>query len=280
MKIIDYYDRNSFDRLMCDDKKVILMMDDFFKTVPLEYREKYDKNVDSLNVLKVDKIKTDDNDYSEDTTGIYQNTTNTILFTENDSLVHEFVHMSGFDSEKYIFPFMDVYAGNAFYEGMTEYLSKIICQRKDITGYFFEEFIAEMMVMIRRELVKQSFIYDKKEFFSLFKNKVALYSLLVSLNDFSNFQDGKINSFKDRKMVREYIRCVIRNFNILINDEEDKQVVKNCKEAFLDEIKGREVGDMLFYYDKKYRNFIYQEFMMPKEEVSQNKGVVRRLIRR
>lgn len=184
MKIIDYYDRNSFDRLMCDDKKVILMMDDFFKTVPLEYREKYDKNVDSLNVLKVDKIKTDDNDYSEDTTGIYQNTTNTILFTENDSLVHEFVHMSGFDSEKYIFPFMDVYAGNAFYEGMTEYLSKIICQRKDITGYFFEEFIAEMMVMIRRELVKQSFIYDKKEFFSLFKNKIALYSLLVSLNDF------------------------------------------------------------------------------------------------
>ena len=113
MKIIDYYDKDSFDRLMCDDKKVILMMDDFFKTVPLEYRGEYDKNIDGLTVLKVDKIKTDDNDYSEDTTGIYQNTTNTILFTENDSLVHEFVHMSGFDSEKYIYPFMDVYAGNA-----------------------------------------------------------------------------------------------------------------------------------------------------------------------
>lgn len=280
MKIIDYYDKDSFDRLMCDDKNVILMMEDFFKTVPLEYRGEYDKNIDGLIVLKVDKIKTDDNDYSEDTTGIYQNITNTILFTENDSLVHEFVHMSGFDSEKYVYPFMDVYAGNAFYEGMIEYLAKIICQKKDITGYFFEEFIAEMLVMIRRELVKQAFIYDKKEFFSLFKNKVALYNLLVNLNDFSNSQDGKINSFKDRKMVREYIKSVIRNFNVLINDEEDKQVVKNCKEAFLDEIKSREVGDMLFYYDKKYRSFIYQEFMMTKEEVSQNKGVVRRLIRR
>ena len=280
MKIFGSYDKNNFDELLCDDKKVILMMEDFFKGVPLEYREKYDKNIDSLNVLKVDKIKTNDMDYEEDTTGIYQQLTNTILFTDSASLVHEFVHMSGFDSEKYFYPFMDVYLGDAFAEGMTEYLAKLICQRKDVLGYYFEEFIVEMLAMMKEELIKQAFVYDKNEFFSLFRDKLSLYNLLVNLNDFSNFQNEKRISKNDRKLIRENIRNVIRYFNILVNEEEDKQKVKSCKESFLDGVGTREVGYLLSDYDKWYKDFIYQEFMTLRDETKQNRGFIRRLIKR
>lgn len=280
MKIFGVYNKDNFDELLCDDKKVILMMEDFFSGVPLDYREKYEKNIGSLNVLRVDKIKTDDMDYGEDTTGIYQHLTNTILFTENDALVHEFVHMSGFDSEKYAYPFMDVYAGDAFCEGLTEYLAKIICQRKDAFGYYFEEFIVEMLAMVKEELIKQAFIFDKNEFFSLFRDKLSLYNLLVNLNDFSNFQNEEKISRNDRKIIRENIRNVIRYFNSLVNEEEDKQKVKSCKEAFLDGVGTREVGYLLSDYDKNYQNFIYQEFMTLRDGTKQNSGLIRRLIKR
>ena len=56
MKVVEIYSKKDLDVLTCQGKVVSKVMCDFFKKFPLEYRENYDKNLDTLEIWKVDEM--------------------------------------------------------------------------------------------------------------------------------------------------------------------------------------------------------------------------------
>ena len=93
MKVLDIYSKKDLDRLTVKGKQVSKIMDDFFKQFPKSYRENYDKNLETLEIWKVDEH------YSGINGGEYSDVYNILLFRRYYSIIHELMHMASCDYE-------------------------------------------------------------------------------------------------------------------------------------------------------------------------------------
>ena len=97
MKVIEIYNKNS--NILDHGKNIFKTMDKYMNKFPSEYRECYDKNLETLEILKVDRL----DDRSE--AGVYNPEVNNIVFSKNFSLGHELIHMATNDMSNQQFAF-------------------------------------------------------------------------------------------------------------------------------------------------------------------------------
>lgn len=56
MKVLDVYYERDLDLISCYGKPIREMMDDFFSRFPAAYRENYDKNIETIQMYRVDEM--------------------------------------------------------------------------------------------------------------------------------------------------------------------------------------------------------------------------------
>ncbi len=178
MKIINMYDQYS--DIRCRGKNVFKTMRTFLAKYPEEYSECYYYNLDYLKLFKVDKM------VDEAMAGEYDTSANVIFFKDNEALGHEFFHMASnniVDGQYAIESNIGIEYG--LIEGMTEYLYNKAYGLPNPTAYSFEVFVVKMLEDIPR-LFEPYFIPNHDNFISLFPNEKDIYSLLYSLNVYSD----------------------------------------------------------------------------------------------
>ena len=170
MQVIKVYDKNS--DLRCYGKNIFKTMNEFMNRFPLEFRKLYDKNLESLQFMKCDRLDSDA--YN----GTYDTRRNVVFFTKSNALAHEMFHVASYDAGRDVSGFeCDVSLDQGLLEGMTEYFRMKAFNLSNPEDYNFEVFSVMMLENIN-DIFKHYFIPNHSEFIKLFPNKKDIYNLL------------------------------------------------------------------------------------------------------
>lgn len=218
MKVLEVYSKKDLDRLTVKGKVVSKIMDDFFKNYPRKYRENYDKNLDSVEILRVDEH------YNGNSGGEYSDFCNVLLFKRYYSIIHELMHMASCDYETRISSYERCNKGTlfegAFIEGMTEYLS-CLAVNQPCEVYHFETFTAGMVSDIDG-VIESYFIPSHEKLIKSFPNKKNIISLMYSLDSY--FRKCEILHDSSLAIDKEFISVLERSIMGVIDSLIDIQV--------------------------------------------------------
>lgn len=178
MKVIKVYDKNS--DIRCYNKNVFRATESILAQFPYEYGDCYRHNLETLELIYVDKMI----DPSLD--GYYNTEANVITFNNKGALGHEMFHMASNDLVNGNYAFeskMKIEAG--LLEGMTEYFNMKAYNMDGPSAYPFEVFCVSMLEDIPN-IFRPYFIPNSKDFIKLFPNRRDIYSLLYSLDAYND----------------------------------------------------------------------------------------------
>lgn len=258
MKVLDVYYERDLDLISSYGKSIREMMDDFFLRFPKSYRENYDRNLDTLQMYRVDEMH-DVKDSAQ-----YYPSPNVLMFKSFINLPHELMHLASSDRKKQQFAFCRdgecSFIENALVEGMTEYLS---CEAKEGTPdyYLFEYFVVSMLSSIDG-IFKPFFIPDYHEFISLFPNERDICSLMYSL-DF--YQDGILLLDEDSNDVEvdrigNSVKSTIDSLiDIELSFNRDRKERKIYSDKFMDLISDDDLSALIGYVCPEYLDYAYHE---------------------
>lgn len=269
MKVLNIYSKKDLDVLTYNGDAISKIMDDFFSKFPVSYRENYDKNLESLEIWKVDEE-------ANDIFGGYSEVNNIVLIRKFSSFIHELMHVASTNRETGMTAFMRVKGDDAFegalIEGFTEYLASCVALSVDPKNYYFETFVVSMLSDIEG-IFEPYFIPSYNNFISLFPNKRDIISLMYALEYYANFAPeyalGEIsfNSDKVGIKVGHSIKDVIDNLiDIQLSFKRSKRENKLYSEKFMD-LLSDDLFDFLDLYDVDYLNYANKQL---------NKRVLRR----
>ena len=220
MKVLEVYSKKDLDKLTVKGKKVSKIMDDFFKNYPKSYRENYDKNLETAEILKVDEHYTGKHD------GEYSDYCNVLLFRMRKyySIIHELMHMASCDyvTRRSSYERCDKGAlfEGALIEGMTEHLA-CIALNQSCEAYHFETFTASMISNIEGVL-ESFFIPSYQKFINSFPDKRSIISLMYSLEGY--FRNCEILLTEETMIDKSLIETLERSIMGVIDSLIDIQV--------------------------------------------------------
>ena len=253
MKVLNLYDKNS--DLRCYKKNIFKTMEIFLKHFPEEYKTCYKRNLDSLELFKVDRM--DD----ETMTGAYNNQANVIFFEMNNSLGHELFHVASNDLVNNIYAFESkIEIEDGLIEGMTEYLTMKAYDLTKPGSYAFEVFSVTMLEDVPN-IFRPYFIPNHKDFISLFPNKRDIYSLLYSLNTYNELSlDYLASTYTNKDILVDMdilVNSIRDTFNNLIalelSMEKDNYKLKEYSDKFMDYLMSDNVR---FILNELYPNYL------------------------
>ena len=254
MQIIEVYDKNS--DLRSHGKNIFETMDNFFARFPIEYRRLYDKNLETIEFMKCDRLD------SEAYNGTYDTRRNVIFYTNSDSLGHELFHVASYDSQRDISGFeCDVELDQGLIEGMTEYFRMKAYELSEPDDYNFEVFNVMMLEDIQ-DIFKYYFIPNHFEFIKLFPNKKDIYNLLFSLDEYHlgylNYLEKLAEDYElvDISVIKRAIKNTINNLiTIELSMTKDKNELIQYRDKFMDLIGSKGIDDMLGMFYPKYYGY-------------------------
>ena len=257
MNVYDVYDKDSV--LYENRKNVFKTIDKYLAKFPSEYRKCYDENLDTLELIKVDRLP----DNSE--AAIYNYEMNTIVFTKNNTLGHELFHMASNDMENWQHAFesgMDIEGG--LIEGMTEYHAMKAFDLKTPGAYSFEVF-AVMMLEDIPNIFQSYFVPEEKGIFKAFPSKKYVYGFLYSLDNYQKIALdylAQVYSKSDDDIViskddaRTAIRHTIDNLiGLELSVENDKNKINKYGDKFMDLISSDIISAMVPFFYKNYKDY-------------------------
>ena len=258
MKVLDVYDKKDIDLFTYNGKTISELMDNFFLKFPSSYRENYDRNIDTLEIYRVDEMN-DPNDSAE-----YFTISNVLMFKSYAALPHEIMHMSSYNSEmkKTAFLHAGVYnlIENGLYEGMTEYLS-CVAKNGAPNTYFFEYFVVSMLSDIEG-IFEPYFIPSYKKIVSLFPNKKDIISLMYALDNYQNRINLLTNESSDVEisMVDDAVKSTIDSLiDIELSFNKDKLERKRYVDKFMDLIADENLDSLVSDVSPEYYDYAYHE---------------------
>ena len=266
MKILDIYSKENLNLITFRGVDIITLMDRFFTKFPSSYRENYDKNMENLEIYRVDEMM-DIDDFAS-----YVPELNVLLFSFEKSLPHELMHMSSANLEKKLFAFCK--AGqrtlweNGLLEGMTEYLGCMATNTAPKT-YFFEYFVVSMLSSIDN-IFEPYFIPSYDGLISLFPNKRDICSLMYGLDFYHDKSQtiDKNTSKEEINRIRSSIKGVIDSLiDIELSFDNDFNKKKLYVDKFMDLIMDCNVDMILKDIYPEYADYAFYEI---------NKRVLRR----
>ena len=255
MQVIKVYDKNS--DLRCYGKNIFKTMNEFMNRFPFEYRKLYDKNLESLQFMKCDRLDSDA--YN----GTYDTRRNVVFFTKSNALAHEMFHVASYDAGRDVSGFeCDVSLDQGLLEGMTEYFRMKAFNLSNPEDYNFEVFSVMMLENIN-DIFKHYFIPNHSEFIKLFPNKKDIYNLLFSLDEYNaGYLDylEKLASDEDAVVDIHNIKMAIKNtINNLITIElsmvKDKHELLQYRDKFMDLIGDDDVREVLSIFYPRYYGY-------------------------
>ena len=244
MKVINLYDKNSDIRSY--GRNIFKATEEVLAMFPDEYGECYYKNLESLELIQVDKL------INESLLGYYDDEANVIFFRDKNAMGHEMFHMTSNDLENGNYAFLSKMGiENGLIEGMTEYFNTKAYYLEIPSTYQFEVFCVTMLEDIPN-IFRPYFKPNSKEFISLFPNKKDIYSLLYSLNTYNDlylkymeeYYSGKdiTNNSKEFKLV---IHDVLTNLiDIELSIEKDPDMLRKYGYKFMDYIGGDKIPSL------------------------------------
>lgn len=258
MKVLDVYSKEDLDLFTFGGRPIVELMDDFFLMFPKSYRENYDKNIETLEVYRVDEM------YDPSDSAEYFPVSNVLMFKSFAAVSHEFMHMASSDRKNKLTGFN--HAGeyslieNALYEGMTEYLS---CVAKDglPNAYFFEYFVVSMLSDIDR-IFEPYFIPSYKNFISLFPNKRDIISLMYSLEVYQNGINSLTDDSSEIEIARvdDAVKSTIDNMiDIELSFDKSNKDRKIYGEKFMDLIANPDIKSLVGDVSPEYLDYAYHE---------------------
>lgn len=263
MRVLDVYSKEGLDKLILEGKSLREIMDNFFMKFPKSYRENYDRNIETLEIWRVD-----DNIFSA-LNGEYMEYRNLLIFKNECSLVHELMHLSSYDSindkTAFIKTNNQFLYENALVEGMTEYLAVMALKNKPV-DYFFELFVVSMLSEIDN-IFEYYFIPNADKFINLFPNKKDIISLMYSLNFYfekiDELVDGKI--FEDDydleidRVGTSIINVIDSLIDIHMSFKYDDSANKIYADKFMDQISNDDLFSYLSDFNDKYLGYANRE---------------------
>ena len=258
MKVLDVYSKKDLDKLTIKGKSVNSIMEDFWLNFPLYYRRNYDKNLESLELLRVDE-------HYEDAVGEYSDIHNLIIFRKYSAIIHELMHMASRDAETQSAAFIknkyELLFESSLIEGCTEFLASFALKDKP-TDYFFETFCASMLSNIDG-FFEPYFVPNYDKFIGLFPNKKDILSLMYSLNfyadNFSLIFDtrGKERDYLVKRLRHSVTDVIDSLIDIQLSFNYDMKKNQAYSEEFLGLINGKDLSEYLSEVRKDY--FTYAE---------------------
>lgn len=213
MKVINIYDKNSDIRSY--NRNIFRATESILKQFPKEYSNCYYKNLETLELIQVDKLSI------ASYLGYYDDDANVIFFREKSAMGHEMFHMASNDLENGTYAFQSKMGiENGLIEGMTEYFNTKAYNLEIPSAYQFEVFCITMLEDIPN-IFRGYFIPNNKDFISLFPNKRDIYSLLYS----SNIYNDKYSDYMDECYSGKDITC---------NFRELRQIIKHVLTSLVD----------------------------------------------
>lgn len=266
MKVLDVYNKNDLDLITFDGKGILTIMDGFFSKFPSNYRNNFDRNLEKLEVFRVDEMP----DVFDSAS--FCPASNILLFKSFAAVPHEFMHMSSSDliNKKYAFCREGIYSlhENGLIEGMTEFLG---CMATDSfpNTYFFEYFVVSMLSDIDN-IFEPYFIPSYDGFVSLFPNKKDILSLMYALD----FYHDKVECINDKSSDKEIdrisdsVRSVIDNLiDIELSFRRSTKERQRYRDKFMDLITDQNIDSVVGDVYEDYVDYAYHEV---------NKRVLRR----
>ena len=234
MKVINVYDKNSDIRSY--GRNIFKATEEVLSMYPKEYSDCYYKNLESLELLYVDKMP------NSSLLGYYNDEANVIFFSEKSAMGHELFHMASSDLENGNYAFLSkLELENGLIEGMTEYFNTRAYNLEIPSAYQFEVFCVTMLEKIPN-IFRPYFIPNNKDFMSLFPNKRDIYSLLYSLNIYNDMYLNYMEEYYSGKEITtnfKEFRKVIHNVLVSLVDielsiEKDPYNLKQYGYKFMD----------------------------------------------
>lgn len=263
MKVIKVYDKNNDIRSY--NRNIFKATESILAQFPYEYGDCYRHNLETLELLQVDKMR----DPSLD--GYYDDKSNKIFFNKKNSLGHEMFHMASNDLMNGNFAFesnMLIEAG--LIEGMAEYFNMKAYDLDGPSAYPFEVFCVSMLEDIPH-IFRPFFIPSSKDFISLFPNRRDIYSLLYSLDSYNEMYTQYLSELYcnqeitvDMALFKNTIKDVLSSLiNIELSLEKDSHMLKKYDYKFMEYI-GSDRLTTLFeeFYPKYYE---YADKLMDKK---------------
>ena len=255
MKVIDIYDKN--DNIESYNKDVFKTMNDFLLKYPEEYRKNYYHNLETLRLFKVDTLP------DGVMTGMYNSKANVVFYSNNNALGHEFFHIASNDliNKKYSIE-SDIGIEYGLIEGITEYLNVKAYGLSKPDSYGFHVFCVMMMENIK-DFFKPYFMANHNEFIKLFPNPKDVYSLMYSLNVYSDniydylssIYNDEDNSLVDISTIKDAVNSTIDNLiSIELSiDGSDKYRLNKYADKFMDLIGSKYLKSN---FDDVYHDYI------------------------
>ena len=258
MKVLDVYSKEDLDLFTDKGQSVDSMMDNFFLNFPSTYRENYDKNIETLEIYRVDEM-IDPNDSAE-----YFPVSNVLMFKSFAAIPHEFMHMASYDRKEGKTAFMHTGVSslveNALYEGMTEYLS-CVAKNGFPNTYFFEYFVVSMLSDIDG-IFEPYFIPSYKNFVSLFPNKRDIISLMYALENYQNWIKILTDDSSELEiaMVDDSVKSVIDNLiDIELSFNKSKKERKIYGDKFMNLIANPDLKSLVSDVSPEYLDYAFHE---------------------
>ena len=177
MKILDIYTKKDLDILNINGVSISDIMNNYFNSVPSNYRINYDKNLDTLELWHIDE-------HYEEALAEYLDIHNLIIYKDINSIIHELFHMAARDyiskNNGFVKSCDDILFESALLEGCAEFLSSKSLNCKP-TDYYFEVFSVDMLSNID-DFFEPYFVASYDKFINLFPNKRDILSLMYSLS--------------------------------------------------------------------------------------------------
>lgn len=258
MKVLDVYYESDLDLISYQGKSIREMMDKFFLRFPESYRENYDRNMETLQMYRVDEMP-DIQDSAQ-----YFPSPNVLMFKSFTNLPHELMHLASSDRKNRRFAFCRdgefSFIENGLVEGMTEFLS---CVAKEGTPdcYLFEYFVVSMLSSIDG-IFKPFFIPNYREFISLFPNEREICSLLYSLD---YYHEGILLLDEDSKDVEikrvgDSVKSTIDSLiDIELSFDRDRKDRKEYSDKFMSLISNDNLSALVGYVCPEYLDYAYHE---------------------
>ena len=255
MKVIDLYYKDS--DLRCYHKNIFDTTRNYLNCFPSEYSECFNRNLDTLEIIKVDKLP------DEMYTGMYNPEMNILVFSTNNSLGHEMFHMASNDTvnkQNAYSTKLDIEEG--LIEGMTEYSCMKAYNLNKPGSYPFEVFTVTMLEDIPN-IFRPYFIPSKRGLIDLFPNRKDIYGLLYSLNTYNKIMlDYLSNIYMDTDYLidlTEFMSSIRYTFDNLINIElsfeKDPHKLKLYKEKFMDLLSSESVYNTISRMYPNYKKY-------------------------
>lgn len=271
MKVVEVYTKKDLGMLTCRGKTVSKVMDDFFANFPREYRENYDKNLNKLEIWRMDEM------HEGSSSGEYYELMNILLIRNLGSIIHELMHVASRDFKTGLFAFQRMkyanFCENALIEGITEFFA---CMALDSTpcDYFFETFAASMLYNIDG-VYRSYFIPGFDNFVSVFPEKKHILSLMYALTYYSSKLDNVLED--DSKKLDDVIKVRVEHsikdvidslIDIQLSLNMSKRDNKLYGEKFMDLISSEVIDDCLGIFSEDYMDYANGQI---------NKRVLRRI---